>query len=94
MMYLAVMVSKFVKQVVREWCSSTTGHLLPTMTDSPLAPGRELLYKWYHTGELSVPKVPEPDRAVTSAHAKNKKGPKPGEHVQLFCMKGFYSQKC
>ena len=34
-----------------------------------------------------------------SAHAKNKKGPKPREHVQLFRMKrdrnkGFYSEKC
>ena len=32
-MYLAVMVGKFVKQVVREWCPSTTGPLLPTMTE-------------------------------------------------------------
>ena len=32
-MYLAVMVGKFVKQVVREWCPSTTGPLLSTMTD-------------------------------------------------------------
>ena len=44
----------------------------------------------------SAPKVPEPDQAATSACAK--KGPKPGEHVQIFCMKwdhnmGFYSQK-
>ena len=48
---------------------------------------------------LSVPKVPEPDSAATSARAKNKKGPKPGEHVQLFHMKrdrnnGFYSEEC
>ena len=47
---------------------------------------------------LSVPKVPELDRAATSACAKNKKGPKPGEHAQFFCMKrerkGFYSEKC
>ena len=64
------------------------------MTDSLLAPGRELLCKRYRTGELSVPKVPEPDRAANSACAKNKKGPKPGEHVQLFRVKGFYSQKC
>ena len=27
---------------------------------------------------LSIPKVPEPDWAATSAGAKNKKGPKPG----------------
>ena len=27
-MYLAVMVGEFVKQVVREWCPSTTGPLL------------------------------------------------------------------
>ena len=32
-MYLAVMVGKFVKRVVREWCPSTTGPLLPTMTE-------------------------------------------------------------
>ena len=36
------------------------------------------------------------DWSATSASAKNKKGPKPGEHVQLFRMKrdrnkGFYS---
>ena len=43
---------KFVKQDVREWCPSTTGPLLPTMTDSLLAPGREVLYKWYHISEL------------------------------------------
>ena len=94
MTYLAVMVRKFVKQVVREWCPSTTGSPLPTMTGSLVAPDREVLYKRYHTGELSVPKVPEPDRAATSACAKNKKGPKPGEHVQLFRMEGSYSQKC
>ena len=47
-MYLAVMVGKFAKQVVREWCPSTTGPLLPPMTDSLLAPGWEELYKWYH----------------------------------------------
>ena len=51
-MYLEVRVSKFVKQVVREWCPSTTGPLLPTMTYSLLVPGREVLYKWYRTGEL------------------------------------------
>ena len=28
--------------------------------------------KQYHTGELSVPKVPEPDQAATRAPAKNK----------------------
>ena len=93
-MYLAVMVGKFVKQVVREWCPSTTGPLWPTMTDSLFAPGQEVLYKRYHTRELSVPKVPETDWAATSARAKNKRGRKPGEHVQLFRMKGFYSQKC
>ena len=43
---------------------------------------------------VSVPKVPKPDQAAISACAKNKEGPKPGEHVQLFCMerdrnKGF-----
>ena len=48
---------------------------------------------------LSVPKVPETDQAATSAGAENKKGPKPGEHVQIFRMKrdrnkGFQSEKC
>jgi len=38
-------VGKFVKQDVRELCPSTTGPLLPTMTDSLLAPGQEVLYK-------------------------------------------------
>ena len=46
------------------------------MTNSLLAPGWEVLYKQNHTGELSVPKVPEPDWAATSVHAKNKKAPK------------------
>ena len=32
-MYLAVMVGNFAKQVVREWCPSTTGPLLPTMIE-------------------------------------------------------------
>ena len=32
-MYLAVTVGTFVKQVVREWCPSTTGPLLPIMTE-------------------------------------------------------------
>ena len=46
---------------------------------------------------LSVPKVLELDRAATSACAK--KGPKPAEQVQFFCIKwdrtkGFYAEKC
>ena len=45
-MYLAVMVGKFVKQVVREWCPSTTGPLLPTMTDSSVH-----LHKHKHTAK-------------------------------------------
>ena len=47
-MYLAVMVGKFLKRVVREWCPSTTGPLLPTMTDSLLAHGQGVLYNRYH----------------------------------------------
>ena len=43
---------EFVKQNMREWYPSTTGPLLPTMTDSLLAPGREVLHKRYNTGEL------------------------------------------
>ena len=58
---------------------------------------RDLIEDSVIPSNLSVPKVPEPDRAATSAHAR--KGPKPEEHVQLFCMKqdhnkGFYSEKC
>ena len=48
MLYLAVLVGTFVKQVVREWWPSITGPLLPPMTDFVLAPGREVLYKRYH----------------------------------------------
>ena len=44
MLYLAVMVGKIIEQDLREWCPSTTGPLLPTMTDSLLVPGREVLY--------------------------------------------------
>ena len=33
----------FVKK--KEWCPLTTGPLMPTMTDSLPAPGREVLYK-------------------------------------------------
>ena len=48
---------------------------------------------------LSLPKVPEPDQAATSARAMNETRPKPGEHVPLLCMKrdhnkGLYSEKC
>ena len=43
---------KFVQQDVREWCPSTTRPLLPTVTDSLLALGREALSKLYHIGEL------------------------------------------
>ena len=75
-MYLAVMVGKFVGCEGR--CPSTTGPLLPIMTDSLLAPGREVLYKRYHTGELCAPKVPGLDQAATLSCAKNKKGPSPG----------------
>ena len=42
------MVGNLVKQEVMEWCPSTTGPLLPTMTDSVLAHGLEVLYKRYH----------------------------------------------
>ena len=51
-MYLEVFVHKYAKHVVREWHASTTGPLLPTMTDSLLAPGWEVLYKRYLTSEL------------------------------------------
>ena len=67
---------------------------MPTMTNSLLAPAREVLHKQCHTGELSVPKAPGLDRVATSARAKNKKGPKPREHVQRLSMKRFYSQNC
>ena len=71
---------KFVKQDVREWCPSTAEPLLPTMTDSLLDRGRQ----------VSVPKVPQPDWAATSA--KNKEGPKLGEYVQLVRMKWDYNK--
>ena len=51
-MYPASMVAKFVKQVVREWYPSTTGPLLPTMTNSWLAPRREVLSKRYQVYQL------------------------------------------
>ena len=76
---------KFVKEDVRELCPSTTGPLLPTMTDSLLASHQEVLYKRCPS-QRSLSQI--------SARAKNKEGPKPGEHVQLFRMerdrnKGF-----
>ena len=52
MLYVAEVVCKSAKRGVREWYPSTMGPLLPNMTDSLLAPGREVLYKRYHTGEL------------------------------------------
>ena len=90
-MYLAVMVGKFVKQVVREWCSSTTGPLLPTMTDSLLAPGWEEIHL--------------PARCKQYHHfcpCQEQEGPQAwdlGRHAQIFRMKrdhkkGFYSEKC
>ena len=58
---------------------------------------RDLMEASAVPSNLSVREVPELDRAATSVRAK--KGPKPREHVQLFCMKrdhnkGFYSEKC
>ena len=44
---------------------------------------RDLMEDSIVPSNLSVPKVPQPDRAATSARAKNKKGTKPGEHVQV-----------
>ena len=80
-MYLAVMVDKFVKQVVGEWCPSTTGRCPPC-----------LILCLHPAGRCYT------SSTTTSACAKNKKGPKPWEHVQLFRMKrdhntGFYSEK-
>ena len=49
MLYVAEVVCKTAKQGVREWYPSTIGPLLP---NSLLAPGREVLYKRYHPGEL------------------------------------------
>ena len=46
-LYVAEMVCKTAK-----WGPSITGPLLPSMTDSLLAPGCEVLYKRYHTGVL------------------------------------------
>ena len=50
-MHLAMIVGKFVKQDGREWCPSTTGPLLPTITHSLLVPGREVLFNRHYTGE-------------------------------------------
>ena len=52
MLYVAKVVCKTAKRGVREWYPSTIGPLLPTMTDSLLAPGCEVRNKRYHTGEL------------------------------------------
>ena len=78
-MYLAVMVGKVVKQVVREWCPSTTGPLLPPMTDSVLAPGREVLCKRYHTGDLV-------EAAVLGLSTE---APKPGTATRAFALNGL-----
>ena len=51
MLYVAEVVCKTAKRAVREWYSSTIGPLLPTMTNSLPALGREVLYKRYH-GQL------------------------------------------
>ena len=56
-MYLEVMVGKFVKQDVREWCPSTTGPLLPTMTDSLLAPGQAPIVDSMVVGHCRMDKV-------------------------------------
>ena len=52
MLNVVVMVCRTAKGGMREWYPSTIGPLLPTMTDSLLAPGREVRYKRYHTSEL------------------------------------------
>ena len=82
-MYFGVMVDKFAKQVVREWCPSTTGPLLPTMTDTLLAPGWEVLYKRYHhicpCQEREGPQA----RGACSTFT-HEAGPQ----------QGFYSEKC
>ena len=52
MLYVAEVVCKTAKWGVREWYPSTIGPVLPTMTDSLLAPGCEVLYNRYHTSEL------------------------------------------
>ena len=63
---------KFVKQDVREWCPSTTGPLLPTMTDSLLALGQEVLYKRYHTSELvEATEATEGDDFVRLKYTRN-----------------------
>ena len=75
MLYLAVLVGQIVEQDVREWCPSTTRPLLPTMTDSLLAPGWEALYKQYHTGEFVEATILRPstegDDFVCLEYAKN-----------------------
>ena len=83
-MYLVVLVGNFMRQDVREWFPSTTGPLLPTMTDSLLAPGRGVLYKVRHKGCHFCPGEGQ------GGH---------GEPVQLFRMKrvrnkGVYCEQC
>ena len=63
-----------VKPDVRELCPSTTGPLLPTMTDSLLAPGRqEVLYKRCPSqrslSQIGLPLLPVP---------RTRKAPSPG----------------
>ena len=57
-MYLAVMVGKFVKQDVREWCPSTTGPLLPTMTDSGYLVLRDVLPEFHNIPMHTERRVP------------------------------------
>ena len=55
MIYVTVMVGNLVQQDVREWYPSTIGplfHHRSTIARSLFAPGQEVLYKQYHTGEL------------------------------------------
>ena len=59
----------------------------PMFFENTLYLTRDLMEDSAFPSNLSVPKVPEPDWAATFAGAKNKKGPKLGEHVQLFRMK-------
>ena len=80
---------KFVKQDVRELCPSTTGPLLPTMTDSLLVPGREVLYKRYPSqrslSQIGLPLLPVP---------RTRKAPSPGSMFSFSVLSGTGTRGC
>ena len=83
-MYPAVLVDKFVKQVVREGCPSTTGPPLPTMTDSVLS--HQICLSQKCLSRIGLPLLPVP----TTGRA-----PRAGSTFNFSAShKGFYFEKC